>query len=61
MGLANSQDMALCWLWERDAETRSFPAKPVRIEGREQAIGLKARKIALPLAEIYRNIPTVDD
>lgn len=59
--VAVSQDMARCWLWERDAETGGFPEKPLRIDGRDQAIDLKARGIALPLAEIYRNIPTVDD
>ena len=56
-----SQDMALCWVWERNGETAAFPEKPVRIEGRDYAIALKARGIALPLGEIYRNIPTVDD
>jgi len=56
-----SQDMALCWVWERKGETAAFPEKPLRIEGRDYAIALKARGIALPLSEIYRNIPTVDD
>ncbi|MGE3915197.1 MAG: Uma2 family endonuclease, partial [Hyphomicrobiaceae bacterium] len=55
-----SQDAALCWLWERDPETGRFPAMPVRIAGRDQSIPLRKRAIALPLAEIYRNIPTVE-
>ena len=53
-----SQDAALCWIWQRDPATRAFPAKPERIAGREQAIPFKKLAIDLPLAEIYRNIPT---
>jgi Uma2 family endonuclease len=56
-----SQDAAICWLWERDPVTGAFPAMPVRIAGRDQSIPLAKRGIAVPLAEIYRNIPTVDD
>jgi Uma2 family endonuclease len=56
-----SQDMALCWVWQREAGTGALPAKPVRVEGRDQAVTLQARGIELPLAEIYRNIPTTDD
>jgi Uma2 family endonuclease len=56
-----SQDMAICWIWERDGESGAFPEKPMKIAGRDQAIRLTARGVALPLGEIYRNIPTVDD
>ncbi len=56
-----SQDAAICWIWERDPETGTSPAMPVRIAGRAQSIPLAKRHVALPLAEIYRNIPTVDD
>lgn len=56
-----SQDAAICWIWQRDMETGKFPDKPVKISGREQSLDFAARGIALPLAEIYRNIPTIDD
>lgn len=56
-----SQDAAICWVWQRDPETSTFPPKPEKIVGRDQVIALKARGIELPLAEIYRNIPTIDD
>ena len=56
-----SQDAAICWVWQRDPATGRFPAKPEKIVGRDQSISLLARGIALPLAEIYRNIPTSDD
>ena len=55
-----SQDMAICWIWERDSES-AFPEKPTKVVGRDQAIRFQARGFALPLGEIYRNIPTVDD
>ena len=53
-----SQDAALCWLWQRDPLTRAFPAKPERIAGRDQSIAFQKLSVALPLAEISRNIPT---
>ena len=56
-----SQDAAVCWIWQRDPATGAFPGKPQKVAGRDQSIGLLARGISLPLAEIYRNIPTVDD
>ena len=56
-----SQDAAICWVWQRDPATGKFPLKPLKVSGRNQAIGLAARAISLPLAEIYRNIPTIDD
>ena len=56
-----SQDAAICWVWQRDQTTRAFPAKPLKLVGREQSIAFQARGITLPLAEIYRNIPTSDD
>ena len=56
-----SQDAAICWVWQRDPATRQFPAKPEKFAGRDQSIAFSARGIALPLAEVYRNIPTSDD
>jgi Uma2 family endonuclease len=56
-----SQETAVCWMWQRDPVSGAFPAKPLKVMGRDQSIELKARGIALPLAEIYRNIPTIDD
>jgi len=52
-----SQDEAICWLWERRPDG-TFPACPEEVAGREVSIELTARAIALPLAEIYRGIPT---
>jgi hypothetical protein len=34
---------------------------PLRVAGRDTAVELAARTISLPLAEISRNAPTVDD
>jgi Uma2 family endonuclease len=59
--VAVSQDMARCWVWQRNMETGAFPEKPLKVNGRDQAIPFKARGIALPLDEIYRNVPTLDD
>jgi Uma2 family endonuclease len=59
--VAVSQDLARCWVWHRDMETGAFPEKPLKVDGRNQSIRFKARGIALPLAEIYRNVPTLDD
>ncbi|MDX2155645.1 MAG: Uma2 family endonuclease [Hyphomicrobiaceae bacterium] len=56
-----SQDAAICWLWQRDATTRSFTERPLRIDGRDRSIEFTGRGIALPLAEIYRGITTTDD
>ena len=56
-----SQDAAICWIWQRDVATGRFPEKPVKVAGRDQSLDFAARGIALPLAEIYRNIPTIDD
>lgn len=56
-----SQDAAICWIWERDPESGAFPVKPVKIAGRVETLALSALGIGLPLAEIYRNIPTADD
>ena len=53
-----SQDATLCWLWQRDPATRAFPATPERIAGRDQSLAFAKLTVALPLAEIYRNIPT---
>lgn len=56
-----SQDAAICWLWQRNPETRTFPAKPMRFAGRDQALPLAALGIALPLTELYEDVPTTDD
>ncbi len=56
-----SQDAALCWIWQRDPATGTFPEKPLKVAGRGQSLSFAARGIALPLVEIYRNIPTIDD
>lgn len=56
-----SQDAAICWIWERDPVTSRFPEKPLKIFGRDKAVELKRRGISLPLSDIYRGIPTVDD
>lgn len=56
-----SQDAAICWVWQRDAATGTFPVKPMKVSGRDQSIALAALGIALPLAEIYEEIPTSDD
>lgn len=53
-----SQDEAIVWVWQRDAETGAFPAKPQEIAGRDSAIELAALGISLPMAEIYRGIKT---
>ena len=52
-----SQDEPICWLWQRDAQG-TFPATPTEVAGREAAIALDRRAIALPMAEIYRGIPS---
>ncbi len=56
-----SQDAAICWIWQRDADSGRFPDKPVKVAGREQSLTFVARGITLPMAEVYRNIPTIDD
>jgi len=52
-----SQDEPICWLWQR-GEDGAFPARPAEINGREAAIELNARAISVPMAEIYRGIPS---
>lgn len=51
-----SQDEAICWVYERDPATRSFPKKPVRIEGLDQLLAIKALGVELPLRELYRGV-----
>ena len=53
--LIASQDEPICWVWQRQ-ENGAFPGKPEEIAGREATLELKARAIALPLAEIYHGI-----
>lgn len=53
-----SQDEAIVWLWQRDAVSAAFPAKPQEIAGREAAIGVAALNLSLPMAELYRGITT---
>lgn len=59
--VAVSQDAAIVWLWERDRASGQFPAEPLKIAGRDQALKLAGRGIEVPLADIYENIPTIDD
>ncbi|MFY0613731.1 MAG: Uma2 family endonuclease [Hyphomicrobiaceae bacterium] len=52
-----SQDEPICWLWQR-REDGTWPSVPDEIAGRNAAIGLRARGVELPMAEIYRGIAT---
>ena len=51
-----SQDEPIVWVWQRDAVTRTFPAKPLEIGGRDGAIEISALKLSLPLAELLRAV-----
>jgi Uma2 family endonuclease len=51
-----SQDEAICWVWQRTGEARSFPAKPAEIAGRDKTIDIAALGLPLPMTEIYRGI-----
>ena len=51
-----SQDQPILWVWQRNSETREFPAKPEQIDGREQTLGIAALGLSLPHAELYRGI-----
>ena len=51
-----SQDEPIVWVWQRDRESRIFPAKPLEIKGKEHAINLVALAITLPLTDLYRAI-----
>jgi Uma2 family endonuclease len=51
-----SQDEAIAWVWQRDADTRAFPAQPVEIAGFKGFIIIEALGVTLPLSEIYRGI-----
>jgi Uma2 family endonuclease len=53
-----SQDKPILWVWQRDAATRAFPAKPQQIDVRDQTLHITALNIALPLTELYRGIAT---
>ncbi len=53
-----SQDEPIVWLWQRDAASRAFPAKPQEIAGREAAITVAGLGLSLPMAELYRGIKT---
>lgn len=54
-----SQDEAIVWVWQRDAASGAFPAKPQEIAGRKAAVELTALGLSLPMAELYRGIKTV--
>lgn len=56
-----SQEEALCWIWQRDQATRAFPPKPLKVQGRDQALDIGCFAMSLPLADIYRGIPTNED
>lgn len=51
-----SQDEALCWVWNRIGEARTFPVKPAEFRGRDQVLALDAFAIHLPLAELYDGV-----
>lgn len=51
-----SQDEAIVWVWQRDGETRAFPAQPEEIAGLDGVIDIPALGVTLPLAEAYRGI-----
>jgi hypothetical protein len=53
-----SQDEPILWVWQRDADSRAFPATPAEITGREATLVLDATALSVPLAEIYRGIST---
>jgi Uma2 family endonuclease len=53
-----SQDEVIAWVWQRDAASGAFPARPHEIAGRDAAIVLAALDLALPMAELYRGIKT---
>lgn len=53
-----SQDDAIVWVWQRDAVSGAFPAKPHEIAGREASISLTALELSLPMDELYRGIKT---
>ncbi len=53
-----SQDEAILWVWQRDAASKTFPAKPQEISGRGSELNIASLGIALPLAELYRGITT---
>ena len=53
-----SQDEAIVWVWQRNAASGAFPAKPQEIAGREAAVELTALGLSLPMAELYRGIKT---
>ncbi|MEQ1718463.1 MAG: Uma2 family endonuclease [Hyphomicrobium sp.] len=53
-----SQDEPIVWVWQRDAATRAFPAKPVEISGADQAIKLTDLEISLPMSELFQAIPS---
>jgi hypothetical protein len=56
-----SQDEAVCWIWQRDPTTRAFPARPLNVQGRGEALAVACFGMALPLADIYRGIPTREE
>ncbi len=51
-----SQDEPIMWVWQRDADTRVFPSKPLEIGGRDGIIEISTLKLSLPLAELFRAI-----
>ncbi len=51
-----SQDEPIVWGWQRDAQSRAFPAKPTEISSRDGTIEISALELSLPLAELFRAI-----
>lgn len=51
-----SQDEAMVWVWQRDADTHEFPSVGVELAGARAAIEIRALDIALSLGDIYRGI-----
>lgn len=51
-----SQDEAIVWVWQRDADTGEFPRLPTELSSSSATIKIDALDLDLPLAELYRGI-----
>lgn len=51
-----SQDEAIVWVWQRDADTGEFPRLPTELSGSSATIKIDALGLDLPLADLYRGI-----
>ncbi|HRD78164.1 MAG TPA: Uma2 family endonuclease [Hyphomicrobiaceae bacterium] len=50
-----SQDTPKLWVWQRDA-AGEFATEPALVEGRGAMLGLSARGISVPLAELFLGV-----